>query len=105
MYSSNVEGTSISRNSFRHSHQRCVSIEGTSNVTINHNVGYETRGHCIYIGYESQNNLITSNLVSITKYISWSYRIDWEDDYHPCAYKNQHNPNDYESNIAVAGEK
>ena len=105
VYSGNVEGTLISRNSFRQSNQRCVVIEGTSNITISHNVGYETNGHCIYIGFESVSNLITKNLVSDTKYISYQERLHDESDYSPCAFINRYNPNDYISNIAVAGER
>ena len=59
-----MEGTLIDRNSFRESNQRCISVEGSSNVTISHNTAYKNKGHCIYIGFESESNLIANNLVS-----------------------------------------
>ena len=59
-----MEGTLIDRNSFRESNQRCISVEGSSNVTISHNTAYKNKGHCIYIGFESAPNLIANNLVS-----------------------------------------
>lgn len=79
-----------------------MSVEGTSNVTISDNVAYQTRGHCMYIGYESMNNSITRNLVSDTMGISWNDRIPHESDYHPAAFLNWYSPNDYSHNIAVA---
>ncbi len=90
LYSGELEGTLISRNSFRQSNQRCISIEGTSNVTVSHNIGYRTSGHCIYIGYQSQYNSITNNLVSDTGYspISWNERINGETDYEGAAFLN-----------------
>ncbi len=74
-------------------------------MTVSHNIGYKTSGHCIYIGYQSQDNSITNNLVSDTTYINWNERIDGETDYHPAAFLNLYWPNDYTDNIAVAGQK
>ena len=105
LYSSNVDGTLISRNSFRQSNQRCVVIEGTSNVTVSDNIAYEALGHCMYIGYESEDNLIANNLVSAIQNIGYGSRLPGESDYYSCAYKNYYNPNDYVSNIAVAGPR
>ena len=100
-----MEGTLVSRNSFRQSNHRCVVLEGTSNVTVSHNIGYQTDGHCIYVGYESRANFITENLVSDINYISWSYRISGETDYNPSAFLVQYGPNDLINNIAVASER
>jgi len=104
LYSNDVEGTVIARNSFTHSNQRCIVIEGTSNATISHNTAYETFGHCMYIGFESFDNLMASNLVSITNNIRNS-QLSGEDDYLACAFRNQYSPNNYLSNIAVAGQR
>ena len=103
LYSGNVENTLVSRNSFRNSNQRCVVIEGTSNVIISHNVEYQAFGHCIYIGYQSESNLIAYNLVSDTKSVGVN-QIDGETDNQPGAFLNWYNPNDYMHNVAVAGQ-
>ena len=100
-----MEGTLIDRNSFRESNQRCVSIEGTSNVTISQNVAHKARGHCIYVGFESESNVITNNLVSDTKGFSSSYALSGENDRHACAFVNLYHPNHYEHNMAVAAER
>ena len=76
----------VSRNSFRQSHQRCIVVEGTSNLTMSENIGYQTHGHCIYIGYQSRFNKVTKNLVSDTKVVN-----------------NAIGPNDFTNNIAVGG--
>ncbi len=101
-YSGNVEGTLVSRNSFRKSNFRCIAIEGTSNVTVSHNVGHKTKGHCIYVGYESQNNLIQRNLVTETWNVGIHDQISGEGDYWVGAFQNLFHPNDYIDNIAVS---
>ena len=105
LYSGDVHGTVVSENSFRSSNHRCVVVEGTTNLTISHNIGHQTNGHCIYLGYESKSNLIMNNLVSDTKHISWHDRLDYETDYHPGAFLNWYGPNEYVDNIAIASEK
>ena len=104
LYSGNIENTLVSRNSFRYSNQRCVVVEGTSNVTISHNVAYQTFGHCIYLGYQSESNLIGNNLVSDTKSVG-SHQINGKTDNNPGSFLNWYNPNDYMYNIAVAGQR
>jgi parallel beta-helix repeat protein len=91
----------VSRNSFRQSHQRCIVVEGTSNLTMSENVGYQTHGHCIYIGYQSRFNKVTKNLVSDTKVVNNA--ISGEVDNFPCAFFTRFGPNDLTNNIAVGG--
>ncbi len=131
-----MDGTLISRNAFLQSNQRCISIEGSSNITIDRNIGkyaissfnkflvistehpfsfkpvdnitgkgYQSHGHCIYIGYNALSNIVERNLVSDTKHISWSDRLDFETDYHPAAFLSWYPPNDFTHNIAVASER
>ena len=100
-----MEGTLIDRNSFRESNQRCISVEGSSNVTISHNTAYKNKGHCIYIGFESESNLIANNLVSDTIDLSYSDRLSGDSDYDACAFMNRYNPNHYVNNISVAAER
>ncbi len=64
LYSGSIEGTKISSNSIHHSFMRIISIEGTSNVTISHNVGYRNIGIGIRVGDEEQDNLVEYNLIS-----------------------------------------
>ena len=84
VYNGELEGSRFSHNSFRESFQRCISVVFTSNITISHNIGYNTKGHCIYVKWSSQFNMITQNLVSET------YRVDRpapnEDDDDPTSF-------------------
>jgi len=71
-------------------------------VTVSHNVGHKTTGHCVYVGFQSQQNLIAKNLVSDTTYLGWSEHVSGESDTSPGAFLNWFHPNDYVDNIAVA---
>ncbi len=77
-YSESIEGTLISGNSIRGSYNRCIVIDGTSNITISENVGYFNKGHCVYIGFESMDNLIEGNLVSDNQDAHWNDQISHE---------------------------
>jgi hypothetical protein len=44
LYTRDVKGTSISRNSIRNSAHRCISMDGVSNATIAANVAHDTAG-------------------------------------------------------------
>jgi len=48
---------------------------------------------------------VTKNLISDTKRINWSKRIEGESDHYAAAYYNLYNPNDFIDNIAVGGER
>ncbi len=78
LYSGSIEGTEISSNSIYGSNSRCITVEGTSNVTISGNVAALNRGHCVYIGYESLDNIVEHNLVSDTLATDWSDRLPLE---------------------------
>lgn len=105
LYNGNVDGTIVSKNSFDQSNQRCVSVEGTSNVTISDNIGFKTKGHCIYIGYQSESNVITNNLVSDTENMKSQHVLVGESDDFSGAFVNKFHPNEYTGNIAVAGAR
>ncbi len=79
LYSESIEGTQITANSIRSSNSRCIVIDGTSNVTISSNVAAMNMGHCIYVGFESMDNLIEHNFVSDLRPISYHDRIPHED--------------------------
>jgi len=59
----NNPGSIIAKNTIRDSHQRCLVIHNTHNVTISWNVAYDTFGHCFMTedGIE-QDNLFEFNL-------------------------------------------
>ena len=56
-HSGNLLGTEISKNTIRHSFQRCVVIHGTHFVKIQENVAYDTAGHC----YMTEDGIETNN--------------------------------------------
>jgi parallel beta-helix repeat protein len=64
----NVNGSIISKNTIRHSSQRCIVIHGTDNITISENVAYDTAGHCFVLedGIETKNRFIR-NIGVMTK--------------------------------------
>jgi len=99
LYSGSLEGSSISKNSF-HDNWRCIVIDGTSNVTISNNVGHRNNGHCIFIGSQSQDNIIEKNFISQTKSISYHNKWPGYDDYNSAAFKNEYSPNIYLKNVA-----
>ena len=77
LYSGNVIGTSIARNSIRNSSHRCIVIEGSSNITIEANVAHETAGHCYYVGEDSTDNKFLSNIGSRTNTnIRWGDHVN-----------------------------
>ena len=66
LYSGDVNGTSIARNSIRDSNHRCIVLEGTSNAVVDANVAHDTAGHCYFVGYQAMGNTISNNLGSRT---------------------------------------
>lgn len=50
-------------------------------------------------------NLISNNLVSDSRSVGWSDRIDHENDVYPAAFLNWYSPNHYFNNIAVASNR
>jgi hypothetical protein len=83
LYSGNVEGTSLSRNSIRESNMRCISVDGTANATLASNVGAGIAGHCFYFDRLSADNMVIDNLASnVNNRINSNNRIDgWDDHY------------------------
>lgn len=66
LYSGDVPGTSIARNSIRNSNHRCIVIEGSSNITVEANVAYDTAGHCYFVDHDSTDNTLLHNIGSRT---------------------------------------
>jgi len=61
--SNDVNGSLLSKNVVRDSHQRCYFIHNTNYVTLDDNVAYNFRGHCYATetGIE-ENNVFTNNI-------------------------------------------
>ncbi len=68
MYTKDVAGSSVSRNSIRGSNNGCLWLDGVSGVTVSENVAHGSlSGDCFYIGYEATGNNITDNLLSYVR--------------------------------------
>ena len=50
----------VSKNTIRHSNQRCIVVHGTDNMIIKDNIAYDTKGHCFMLedGIETGNHFI-----------------------------------------------
>ena len=76
LYSGDVPGTSIARNSIRNSNHRCIVIEGSSNITVEANVAFNTSGHCFYVGSDARDNTLMYNIGSRTNdVIVWGKQL------------------------------
>ncbi len=62
-----ARSSTIAASSIVHSFNRCLTIHGTSNVTVRDNVAYATSGHCFFLedGIET-GNVIAGNLALAT---------------------------------------
>jgi len=70
LYSGSLQGTDISHNSIRGSHQRCIVLDGTGNVTITSNVAVDNNGNCIDIGPNAADNKIRYVILPlVNKYV------------------------------------
>ena len=102
LYTRDVNGTSISRNSIRNSLHRCISMDGVSSATIAANVAHDTAGHCYYIGYEASDNVILNNLGSKTNdMIGWTEQLAGFNDHDRATFYFRHPTNDYIGNVAA----
>jgi len=58
----------VSKNVIRDSHQRCIFIHDTNQVTVDDNVAFSTRGHCYATETGNEHdNVFTNNLAMETK--------------------------------------
>jgi len=102
LYTRDVAGTSISRNTIRNSAHRCIVMDGVSNATIADNVAHDTAGHCFYMGYEAVDNLVVGNLGSKTnEMISWSEQLSGHSDHDRATFFIQNSQNDFIGNVAA----
>eukprot|EP00586_Coscinodiscus_wailesii_P005302 CAMPEP_0172481384 /NCGR_PEP_ID=MMETSP1066-20121228/7172_1 /TAXON_ID=671091 /ORGANISM="Coscinodiscus wailesii, Strain CCMP2513" /LENGTH=769 /DNA_ID=CAMNT_0013243601 /DNA_START=1 /DNA_END=2310 /DNA_ORIENTATION=- len=100
------EGTRITKNSIHHSLQRCVVIQATHDVIVDHNVAYHTHGHCFVTedGIETGNKFlgnVAMNIVMSTKSIDAGDGNDQTDSFASAFYMASPS-NDIQGNV-VAG--
>jgi len=99
LYNGVIEGTSLSRNSFRENKSRCISVDGTANTTIASNVAADTMGHCFYFSNESEDNMVVGNLIS--NQMKQPIKIDGYDDYESDAYAIWGPGNHFIGNVSI----
>ena len=105
LYSGDVPGTSIARNSIRNSNHRCIVIEGSSNITVEANIAYDTAGHCYYVGTDATDNSLLHNIGSRTNgNIYWGNHLSGESDYSRATFQLYNPRNDYIGNVAAGGD-
>ena len=105
LYSGDVPGTSITRNSIRDSNHRCIVLEGSSNITVEANVAHNTAGHCYYVGSDSIDNQLLYNIGSRTNGdIYWGNHVPGESDYHRATFQLYNPRNDYIGNVAAGSD-
>ena len=104
--SGDVDGSLVSKNSIVDSNQRCIVIQGTHKVTVEHNVAYNNYGHCFVLqdGIE-QDNHFNYNLGAETKAVPSTGIISIsESDMFPATYLISNPKNHLLGNIAAGSE-
>eukprot|EP00957_Ditylum_brightwellii_P161458 12293165-Ditylum_brightwellii.AAC.1 len=69
-YCGSAAGSDVSCNSITSSNQRCISIDGTSDVTVSNNTALEAPGMCYHIGNKAENNIFEKNIAALSKSMS-----------------------------------
>lgn len=59
-FCSQATGSKISKNTIRHSFQRCIVVHGTNELEVSENVAFDTAGHCFFTedGIETNNKFL-----------------------------------------------
>eukprot|EP00804_Cyclotella_cryptica_P014145 CCRYP_005584-RA/>CCRYP_005584-RA protein AED:0.03 eAED:0.03 QI:259/1/1/1/0.94/0.9/20/117/3951 len=105
LFSGDVPGTSIARNAIRNSNHRCIVLEGTSNITVEANVAYNTAGHCFYVGSDARDNSLLYNIGSRTNdAIVWGKQLSGESDQDRATFQLYNPRNDYIGNVAAGSD-
>jgi parallel beta-helix repeat protein len=108
----NVGGSILSKNTIRHSLQRCIVIHGTDNLTISENAAYDTSGHCFVLedGIETKNRFIR-NIGVMTKIPTYIIPSDpilkngRESDGRPATFWITNPSNDFIDNVAAGSSE
>jgi len=102
--SDNVNGSVVSKNVIRDSHQRCIVVHGTNALLIEDNVAYNTAGHCFTLEDGGEvNNVFRNNLGALTKKVS-TLISDKETDDEPSTFWITNPQNSFENNVAAGSE-
>lgn len=105
MSSADESNSIISKNLVRDSQFRCIVLHGMSNLTVSHNVAYNTFGHCYMLdsGYDI-GNAFTSNLAAKVKR-SQDWLSGESDNHWPAAYWISNVRNSFIGNVAAGSER
>ncbi|KAM3144665.1 hypothetical protein pb186bvf_003272 [Paramecium bursaria] len=88
-------------NSIHDNNARCITIKNVEQLIINNNICYNTFGNSIYFETGNEiNNIISHNLVSVTKTID----ILFQNDISPASYFIQNPQNSINQNIAAGSD-
>jgi hypothetical protein len=101
-----VSGSVVSKNTIRQSHQRCVVVHGTDNLSIEGNVAYDTAGHCYVVeGGMETGNVFSNNLGAMTRpveYLMPQYGVSGkETDETPSTFWMANPSNSWKGNVAA----
>jgi len=102
--SMDASGSDVTGCSVHSSHQRCVVVHGTHNVSVANNVAYDTRGHCFMLedGVEMSNSF-NGNIGALTRKVSTLISSD-ETDNSPATFWITNPSNSFSGNVAAGSE-
>lgn len=99
-YSGDISGSIVSKNSIYKSKQRCIVIDGSSNIALSENVATDYVGKCYYFGHNATDNSIVSN------YASYGYgkHHGLGGDNRAAGFRQYNGPNIFDGNVAVGND-
>lgn len=90
----------MSKNSIMKSQQRCVVIDGSSNMTLSENVANEFIGQCFYFGPNATDISILNNYASNGKGKGGGL----SDDNQGTSFRQINGPNNFDGNVAIGND-
>lgn len=90
----------MSKNSIMKSQQRCVVIDGSSNMTLSENVANEYIGQCFYFGPNATDISILNNYASNGKGKGGGL----SDDNQGTSFRQINGPNNFDGNVAIGND-
>jgi hypothetical protein len=99
-----ANGSLVEASSISHSHNRCLTIHGTSNVLVRDNVAFDTIGHCYFLedGVE-MGNTFERNLGMLTRAADPKYAV-LETDLLPATFWISNPANTVRGNVAAGSQ-
>lgn len=99
-YSGDISGSIVSKNSIYKSKQRCIVIDGSSNIVLSENVATDYTGQCYYLDHNATDNSILNN------YASYGYgrHHGLGGDNKGTGFRQINGPNIFDGNVAVGND-